>query len=103
MAIFYKKELKIRKLANIIEPEETLWIEVKSKPSFILGTIYRSEYTDLLNEKENGTLLEKQLNEMTTINNNIVVIGDLNCDTEIEEKDKCTRTLLEVFDGLTMK
>ena len=103
VAIFHKKELKIRKLANIIEPEETLWIEVKSKPSFILGTIYRSEYTDLLNEKENGTLLEKQLNEMTTINNNIVVIGDLNCDTEIEEKDKCTRTLLEVFDGLTMK
>ena len=45
VAIFYKKELKVRKLTNIIEPEEVLWVEVKSKPSFILGIVYRSEYT----------------------------------------------------------
>ena len=103
VAIFHKKELKVRILKNIIEPEETLWIEVKSKPSFILGIVYRSEYTDLLHEKENGTLLEAQLNEMTTINNNIVVVGDFNCDTATTKPDKNTRTLEEVFDGLTMK
>ena len=58
---------------------------------------------DLLHEKENGTLLEAQLNEITTINNNIVVVGDFNCDTATKEPDRCTRRLIEVFDGLTME
>ena len=103
VAILYKSELKIRKLKNITEPEESIWVEVKTQPSFILGLVYRAEYSELLQEKENGTLLETQLNELTTINNNILVMGDFNCDTANTKKDKTTSKLNEVFDEFNMK
>ena len=42
IAVIYKEELKLRELKIKTETEETLWVEVKSKPNFILGTIYRA-------------------------------------------------------------
>ena len=85
-----------------MEPEETIWVEINTKPSFILGVVYRAEYTELLQEKENGTLLEAQLNEMIAINNNVVVVGDFNCDTANIKKDKETKKLIQIFDELNM-
>ena len=62
IAVLYKKELKVRKLNISTDTEETLWIEVKSKPTFILGTVYRANYTDLLTDSVNGTILEDTRN-----------------------------------------
>ena len=103
VAILYKKELKIQKLKNLSLPEENLWVEIQTKPSFILGLVYRADYTELLKENENGTFLEQQLNEITTRNNNIVVVGDFNCNTATENTDNDTNRLIEIFDSFNMK
>ena len=83
--------------------EETLWVEVKAKKNITLGVVYRPSYTDLLNDQANGTTLEIQLTEATFINSNVIVIGDLNCDTESDDPDKDTRMLNDVFNNQSMK
>ena len=103
IALIYKEDLKIKPLGIIKDTEEILWVEVKSKPNFILGTVYRPSYTDLLTEDENGTILESQLTDALCKNKKIIVIGDLNCDTEEEDQDKNTKVLNEVFDSQSMK
>lgn len=103
VAVLHKRELKIRKIKVNSSPEETLYIEVKAKPNFILGIVYRASYTDLLKENENGTLFEAQLNEVSSNTDKVIVLGDFNCDTEAKNPEKNTNTLLEVFDSLNMK
>ena len=103
VAIIYKEELKVKKLNILKETEETLWVEIKSSPSLVLGTVYRASYTDLLKEDENGSILETQLNEAADTTNNIIVIGDLNCDTASENPDRSTQTLTDIFDIHSMK
>ena len=104
IAVLYKDDLKVRQLNIKVDTEETLWVEVKSKPNLIIGTVYRSSYTDLLADTEKGTILETQVTEALYKNRNVIVIGDFNCDTEakVEEQDKNTKVLNEVFDSLSM-
>ena len=71
----------MKKLEIDIATEETLWVEVKTKTSFILGTIYRANYTNLLSEDENGTELETQLTKAISKSTRTILLGDLNCDT----------------------
>lgn len=103
IAVIHKEELTIRKMDIHTETEETLWVEVKSKPNLVLGTVYRAHYTNLLNEAVNGSVLETQLNEATSKTNQIIVIGDFNSDTAAEKLDKTTKTLMEIFDSHSMK
>ena len=103
IAIIYKDELKIRKLDINSETEETMWIEIKSKPNLVLGVVYKTDYSNLLKETETGSVLEAQMNEATSKTNQILVIGDFNCDTEAEQLDKPTRTLIDIFDSHSMK
>ena len=102
VAVLFKKELKVRKIINSTHLEETLWIEVKAKTTFTLGIVYRAEYTELLTDKGNGTILEEQLNEVAIKKNRVIVIGDFNCNMEAESPDKKTNTLQEVFDSHSM-
>ena len=95
IAVLYKKEVKVRKIINSTSLEETLWIEVKAKPRFTLGIVYRAEYTNLLTDKGNGTILEEQLNEVASIKLEVVVIGDFNCNTEAQATHTNTNTLEE--------
>lgn len=103
IAVIYKDDIKVKPLNIKIDTEETLWVEVKSNPNLIIGTIYRSSYTDLLTENEKGTILESQVTEALYKNRNMIVVGDFNCDTEEEDQDKNTKVLNEVFDSLSMK
>ena len=103
VAILIKQGIKFRKLKNATDPEESIWIEIKTKTSFILGVVYKANDSNLLQDNEKGTPLEIQLNEMTAINNNLVVMGDLNCNTNTKSLDKSTTKLLEVFDSLSME
>ena len=103
VAVLYKKHLKVRKIINTSALEETLWIEVKGKPNFTVGIIYRASYTDLLTEKEDGTPLEAQMNKIINRNQRVIILGDLNCDTEASKPDASTRTLHDVFDGQSMQ
>jgi hypothetical protein len=103
IAIIYKEELKVKKLNILSDTEETMWVEIKTTPSFILGTVYRASYTNLLKEDENGSILELQLNEVAATTNNLIVIGDFNCDTDSENPDKNTQILTDIFDTHSMK
>lgn len=97
VAVLYKKELNVRRITNNSKCEEILWLQVKAKPTFTLGVLYRAEYTDLLTDKENGTIMETQLRTATSKTNKVIMLGDYNCDTESRIPDKKTKTLLEVF------
>ena len=76
---------------------------MKTKPSFILGVVYRASYTDLLTERDEGTPLEAQLNECSRHSNRMIVVGDFNCNTEVEEPESKTKILQSVFDTIGMK
>ena len=103
IAIIYKENIPVKELNIESDTDETLWVQVKAKTNFILGTIYRASYTDLLNEKENGSTLEAQLTEASYKNNNLIVVGDFNCDTEAEDQDKNTKMLNEIFTCQSME
>jgi hypothetical protein len=77
-------------------------VEVKAKTSFILGTVYRANYTDLLTDDENESELEEQLSKATSKSSRLIVTGDLNCDTTSEKHDKSTKSLIELFETYSM-
>ena len=65
--------------------------------------VYRADYTDLLDEKEEGIPLEKQLYEVSVKTKSIIIIGDFNCDLSAEVKDNTTNKLEEMFARFSMK
>ena len=78
IAVLYRKGMKVRKIVSSTPLEETLWLEIKGKPTFIVGVVYRAEYTNLLTETDNGTVLEEQLNSAYCKSNKVIVMGDFN-------------------------
>ena len=96
VAILYKNNVKI-KIKNIADKDdEILWIEVTNKRTFLLGVVYRAAYTDLLTEEEGNTKLYKTLETANLMTNNIILLGDINCDTNSNDPDKNTRKLVDV-------
>ena len=56
--------------------EEILWVQVRAKTSFLLGVLYRPNYSDMLTcEKEN--LEENILNAISISKNTILAGADL--------------------------
>ena len=54
---------------------------MKTKQTFVLGVIYRTNYCEILTETENDeSKLEKYLQKAFQISNNVILIGDLNAD-----------------------
>ena len=81
VAVCYKEHLKVEKKHYLTEDcEEILWVQVKAKESFMLGIIYRGEYTDIMAEKDGECKLEENIRKASEISNRIIVTGDLNVD-----------------------
>ena len=79
VAIIYKDHIKIQKISLLTDPvEEILWIRVKTKYNFLLGVLYRPEYTDILKENGEESLLETNIRTATETARNIVLLGDFN-------------------------
>ena len=99
VAILYKSYLKIEVIHPVEEEiEEILWVRVKGKKSFILGTIYITEYCDMLNDASGETILEKHLREINSNNCDITLIGDFNIDlieNKISAKKKAVKETLK--------
>ena len=96
VAILHKKNVKI-KLKNIGDKDdEVLWVEVMAKRRFLLGLVYRATYTDILTETEGNTKLNSSLETAHAISDNVILVGDLNCDTESPNPDNITKSLLEI-------
>ena len=103
VAILYKKHLKVEEKTYLTDKtEEILWVHVKVKESFMLGVIYRAEYTELLNEDEEETKIEENIRKACEISNNLIVTGDFNIDT-LDEDNKNTQILNNIYGsyGLT--
>lgn len=102
-AILYREDIRVRKLKIDKDDQETQWIEVKAKPNFILGVVYRAHYTDLLNETEEEMPLETQLCEASLRTNKLIVTGDFNCDTSALNKEQTTTRLEQMFKRFSME
>ena len=102
VAIIYKKHIKIEKKTNLCDDtEEILFVQVNAKPSFMLGVVYKPNYSDLLvTEKE--TKLEEIISKATEITNRIVVTGDFNVDL-FDQVEKETLILNGIMEGLCLE
>ena len=88
IAVYYKQELKVeRKDILKDEYEEILWVQVKAKQSFLLGTFYRGDYTDILKEEDGESKFEEHIHKASEASANIIVIGDMNAD--VTKGSKC--------------
>jgi hypothetical protein len=106
IAVYYKQDLKVeRKEILKDEHEEILWVQVKAKKSFLLGTIYRAEYTEILKEDDKESKFEEHIRKATEMSDSIIVIGDFNadvtkgstCKNTVNIKNTCKNYGLEQF------
>ena len=103
VAVLFKKHIKVEQKSYLTDKvEEILWVQVKTRNSFMLGTIYRTEYADILNNDNSESILEKNIRKAAEITSNIIVTGDLNVDMiDLEAKD--TQTLKDTFETYQLK
>ena len=99
IAILHKEQIKVeRKKYLTDDTEEILWVQIKMKESFMLGVIYRSEYTDVIKETEGESKLEENIRKATEISNNLIVTGDFNIDMS-DKESKDTQTLTNLYNS----
>ena len=81
IAVYYKQDIKVEKIDLLKdEYEEVLWVKVKAKQNFLLGTFYRAEYTNLLKDEDGGSKFEKHLQTAIEVSDKVVITGDFNVD-----------------------
>ena len=103
VAVLYKKHIKVEKKPYLTHKvEEILWVQVKTKHSFMLGTIYRAEYTDILKNECNESILEENIRKAAEITNNIIVTGDFNVDLS-NPSSKDTQILTECYESYNLE
>ena len=103
IAIYYKEHLNVERKSNLTdEVEEILWVHVNTKRSFMLGTIYRANYTSTLDDSDGESKIEENIRKATEISDNLIVTGDYNVDM-MNKNHKDTIKLKEIYDtyGLT--
>ena len=82
VAILYKEHLKVERKPYLTHTvEEILWVHVKTRRSFMLGTVYRSEYTDVHIVENAESTLEENIRKASELSSNLIVVGDFNADT----------------------
>ena len=65
------------------------------KKKILIGVVYRGSYTDLLQETEETDKLSKMLETAHLSTDNVILLGDLNCDTSSDPPDYDTSRLIE--------
>ena len=68
----------------------------------MLGTIYRAEYTDILKNECNESILEENIRKAAEITNNIIVTGDFNVDLS-NPSSKDTQILTECYESYNLE
>ena len=96
IAIYYKEHLKVERKDYLTDAvEEILWVQVKTKASFMLGVVYRAEYTDIISERPGESKLEENIRKASEISNRLILTGDLNID--IKSKSELANQLKDVY------
>ena len=99
VALLFKEQIKVEKKDYLTdEIEEILWVQVKIKQSFMLGILYRAEYTDLLEANLEETVIESNIRKAFEISSNIILTGDFNVDVSNAE-NKQTQVLNNIYHG----
>ena len=97
IALLYKEKIKIEKKEYLTEEiEEIMWVHVKIKQSFMLGIIYRAEYTKTLEETLEETIIENNIKRASEISKNIIIGGDFNVDM-LNKDNKLTKLLKDIY------
>lgn len=103
IAILHKKHIKVEKKPYLTDKvEEILWVQVKTKHNFMLGTVYRAEYTDILNNSCNESTMEENIRKAAEITNNIIITGDFNVDMS-DHESKDAQMLKETYESYNLK
>ena len=80
VAIIYKNYLHLEEKKSLNDKtEDILWTHVKTKNSFLLGVLYRPDYSKMLESEEESTL-EKNIKQASLISNQLFITGDFNVD-----------------------
>ena len=103
LAIIYRSYLNIIPKPKITPiDEEIFWVQVQTKNNFLLGVIYRPEYSLLLQENEDGeSALEKNIRKASEISNRIVILGDFNIDL-LNKSHKNTKYLYSILNSYNL-
>ena len=94
IAVLFKENLIVEKYNGIKEDtEEILWVLVKGCKGLLVGTVYNTEYCELLKSKnENESIIEQHLREVTATGCDVCVLGDFNIDLFEKNKPKTKKT-----------
>ena len=101
VALLHKEQIKVEKKDYLTDDiEEILWVQVKTKQSFMLGILYRADYTDILNPNiiSNETAIENNIRKANEISNKIILAGDFNVDISNSES-RDTQILKNIYES----
>ena len=103
IAVIYKEHLKIEKKNYMTdEVEEILWVHVKVKQSFMLGVVYRNEYTDLMKENEAAECkIEENVRRASEISDRLIITGDFNID-DSDTSSNLTKQLNNIYNSYSL-
>ena len=96
VAILHKNKLRVDIKPKLCDDvEDILWVQVKTKQPFLLGTIYKPKYSDITKETRNPSTLEDNIMKAQAITKDIIINGDLNIDMR-KKKNPETKKLNEI-------
>lgn len=104
VAIYIRKGVEIRLETKLIDDfNEILWCTLRIKTvKYMIGTVYRASYTDLLKADYKGkTEMEELLHK--TIHQNLILIGDFNCDLLKPDMIQDCRNLVNLAEEYKLK
>ena len=97
VAILHKKTIKIDKIDKMCdETEDILWTRVKDKNGFMLGALYRPDYSKMLQQKSIESTLEENIRLVTENSTNSLILGDFNVNL-LQNKKPETKSLRNIF------
>ena len=107
IAIIYKNNINVERKTYLTEKiEEILWVQPKTKDPFLLGLLYKPDYSDMLElkkESENEeSILENNIKKATQVSNRLIICGDFNIDMNSPSNPK-TKQLTTVYETYQLK
>ena len=107
IAIIFKNNLNVERKTYLTEKiEEILWVQPKTKEPFLLGLLYKPDYSDMLEvrkESENDeSILENNVKKATQISTKLIICGDFNIDMKSPNNPK-TKQLTNTYEAYQLK
>ena len=103
VAILYRTYLNITEKKSLNDDtEDILWAQVQMKNSFLLGVVYRPDYSQMIEDSEKECTLEKNIRKASEISNQIFITGDFNIDIR-DPNDKFNSSLKDIYKPYGLK